>query len=229
MCARRDNTGLQADLTYNWFRGSSQDPSARERCRLHRRAGGGYWMTSELEQFHTPPFTHYMEIQTDADSRVEAVTVRLSGMLGDDPAGAVPRSATLRLENEAWYLTSQVGVDVQESRVQAEPGTQVEGYSALFAMLAVRRLRLAAGQASRESMLTLEEPSLEPLWIWHTCSHQGPDRITTPAGEYEAQRYIQSNRTHLWVDARGILLACQEGAPVQARVELVEYHWLGPD
>ena len=93
MCARLDTTGLLAEVVYAVLRGNVD--AGRERCRLHRRADGGYWMTSELDLTLPSPHTLYSEVHAGADWQVESLKVRWSGDVLRDASHHEARRRTI--------------------------------------------------------------------------------------------------------------------------------------
>src|SRR5512135_1013856 len=95
MCAKLDRMGLVADMTYVVFQGEAA--AGRERCHLHRRAGGGYWLSADLDL--ASPFLHheYIEVGTSSHWLPESLLVRLSGN--------VARDATFRPDGLALRAT----------------------------------------------------------------------------------------------------------------------------
>ena len=77
-------------------------------------------------------------------------------------------------------------------------------------------------------VIRLELPLLEPVPGRLRYESNGPERVTTPAGEWDATHYVVSGVRHLWADSRGIILAMRQRMDETLRShELQEYHWLG--
>jgi hypothetical protein len=220
MCAKLDTTGLLADVAYAIFRGDGEAEVGRERCRLYRRADGGYWMTADLDQSWPFPHTLYVEIRAGADWRVESVQVRL--------ANSLRRDALYRADGLTWRAMIQTDEVTVERAVPFGPETFVEFGSVWLNTLALNRLELAPGQSREVDAIQIELPLLEPVPGRLRYESIGPERIATPAGEWDATHYVVSGAEHLWADSRGIVLATSwmmDGLP--HRHKLLGYHWLG--
>jgi len=208
MCARLDTTGLLADVMYAVLRGNVD--AGRERCRLYRRADGGYWLTSEFDLTLPSPHTLYSEVCVGADWRVESLKVRWSGN--------ELRDASHHVDGLLWKATIQTDEATIERAVPFEPGTQVDFESVWSAMLALNWLKLTPGQAREVKVIRVELPSLEPVPAHRHYECIGQEHVTTLAGDFEAMHYIP-NAHHLWADSRGIIVAADG-------YRLLEYHWL---
>jgi hypothetical protein len=212
MCARLDTTGLLSDVTYAILRGDTQ--VGRERCRLYRRAGGGHWMTSELELTRPLPLEQYVEIHADADWHMESLNVRLSG--------SVQRDATHIADGDVWRATIQTDEATLERQLPIGAETLVEFDSAWLGAIALGRLKLKPGQSREMDVIRIESPSLEPgpARLQYRCI--GPERITTPAGKKNATHFVCGD-CHLWADSHGVIVATHNAVSRS----LLEYHWLG--
>jgi hypothetical protein len=212
MCARLDTTGLLAEVTYGISRGDTE--VGRERCCLYRRAGGGHWMTSQLEL--TRPLLHeqYVEIHAGENWRVESLNVRLSGH--------VRRDATYVTDGDVWRATIQTDEATVEHPVPFTTETLIEFDSVWLCVVALNRLQLSPGQSREVDVIRIESPSLEPVRARsrYTCISQ--ERITTPAGKKNATHFA-CGEYHLWADSHGIIVATHNAVSRS----LVEYHWLG--
>lgn len=217
MCAKLDTTGLLADVAYTLFQGEAQ--TGRERCRLYRRADGGYWMTTDLDQSWPFPHTLYVEIRAQADWRVESLQVRL--------ANSLRRDASHRADSLTWRATIQTDEATVERAVPFGLEVLVEFDPVWLNTLAINRLELAPGQSREVDVIRVELPLLEPVPGRLRYESIGPELITTPAGEWDATHYVVSGAEHLWADSRGIILATwQEIDGTLRGHELQEYHWL---
>ena len=209
MCARLDNTGLLADVTYAVLRGQAE--AGRERCYLHRRADSGYWITSDLDLTLPAVQTVHLQIHVASDWRIESLQVRWLS----DP----PRDATYQAAGSTWKATIVTHTTTIERSLAFGPDTLVDFDSVCSAMLAVNQLKLAPDQKRQVDTIRIEWPRLEPVPSQKQIERQGTERATTPAGQFEAVRYRWGTR-HLWVDVQGIIVATDN-------YRLVEYHWLG--
>jgi hypothetical protein len=97
MCARLDTTGLLADVTYAVLHGNVD--AGRERCRLYRRAEGGYWLTCELDWTSPISRSLYTEAHLTVDWLVESLNIRSFGQ--------EHRDASYYIEGLAWRATIQ--------------------------------------------------------------------------------------------------------------------------
>lgn len=212
MCAKLDTTGLLAEVTYAILRGDAE--TGRERGCLYRRAGGGHWMTSQLELTRPLPLEQYVEIHVGADWRVESLKVRLSGH--------VQRDATHHADGDTWRATIQTDEATVESQVPLGPETLIEFDSVWLYTVALNRLQLSPGQSRQVAVIRIESPSLEPGLGRLRYKCVGPERITTPAGKKNATHFV-SGESHLWADSRSIVVATHNAVSRS----LLEYHWLG--
>jgi hypothetical protein len=209
MCARIDNTGLLADVAYSVLRG--QADVGHERCRLHRRADGGYWITSDLDLTLPDMKPVHLQMHVAPDWRIESLKVRWLS----DP----PHDATYQVAGSTWKATIVTPATTIERSLAFGPNTLVDFDSACSAMLAINQLKLAPDEKRRVDTIRIEWPQLEPVPSQKQIERQGTESITTPAGQFETARYRWGTR-HVWVDARGIIVATDSS-------RLVEYHWLG--
>lgn len=212
MCARLDTTGLLADVTYAILRGDME--VGRERCRQYCRAGGGYWMTSELKWTRPLPFEQYIEIHAGADWCVESLNVRLSGSVQCD--------STHVAESNVWHATIQTDEATVEHQVPLSSETLVEFDSAWLCAIAFNRLKLRPGQSREMNVIRIGSPSLEPVLARLRYKCIGPERITTPAGKKNATHFV-CGESHVWADSRGIIVATHNAVSRS----LLEYRWLG--
>ena len=218
MCAKPDTTGLLADATYAVFHNEADTPVGYEYCRLYRRSDKGYWMTAELDL----PFPRalYIEIRAGADWRIQSLDVRLSGR-----GTECDRDASHRADGDIWQATIQTDEATVERAVPFGPEMGVDFEPVWLNTLALNRLKLAPGQVRNVDAIRIELPLLEPVSARLRYKCIGPERITTPAGKWDATHYVVSGNRHVWADARGIVVATQQGKS-RSRT-LTEYHWLG--
>jgi len=209
MCARLDNTGLLADVTYAVLHG--QADAGRERCYLHRRADSGYWITSDLDLTLPAVQTVHLQIHAASDWRIESLKVRWLS----DP----PRDATYQVASSAWKATIVTHETTIERSLALGREALADFDSICSAILAVNRLKLAPDEKRHVDTVRIEWPRLEPVPSRKQIEHQGTEHTATPAGQFETARYRWGTH-HLWVDTHGIVVAADH-------YRLVEYHWLG--
>ncbi len=221
MCAKLDATGLLADMAYAVFQGEA--PAGRERCHLYRRAKGGYWMTAELDLAW--PFLHheYLELQSAPDWRPESLVVRLSG--------DQRRDGVYRADGLTWQATIQTDQETVERAVPWGTQTCLETSSICSYIFTVNRIEFpseALSASAELSVVLIDLPSLEPVLVRRRYDYLGPERITTPAGDWLATHYAVAGATHLWADSHSVMVAAHRmigGKPHDYK--LLEYHWLG--